>query len=213
MSDEVKIPQRVSQSYRELGTEEPPRALDEAILAAARRGRQRWYAPLATAAILVLAVAVTLNMQRERPGVESPVTQAPPRAEQPAVKPAAPAAPAAASTPAARAPQPFAANQAARSASERADDARRAEAGVTGALERPMEERNSRDAHAAARAPQLGSFQAQKEADTPERELERIAQLRAQSRHDEADRALAEFRKRYPDYRIADALRERVERR
>ena len=86
MSDEVKIPQRVSQSYRELGAEDPPRALDEAILAAARRGRQRWYAPLATAAVLVLAVAVTLDMQRERPGVESPVTQVPPRADQPAKK-------------------------------------------------------------------------------------------------------------------------------
>src|SRR6185503_11833855 len=90
MTDDEKVAQR----YRELGAEEPPRALDEAILAAARReagagpvrsSRQRWYAPLATAAVLVLAVAVTLNMQLERPGIESPATPpAPPRAEQPA---------------------------------------------------------------------------------------------------------------------------------
>jgi len=83
MTDDVKIPQRLSQAYRELGAEEPPRALDEAILAAARRSRRRWATPLATAAVLVLAVAVTLNMQRERPGVESPVKQSPPRADRP----------------------------------------------------------------------------------------------------------------------------------
>ena len=243
MSDEVKIPQRIAQSYRELGAEEPPRALDEAILAASRRGRQRWYAPLATAAVLVLAVAVTLNMQRERPGVESPATQAPllrgeqsaekissadaqqelkpkPKAEpQPAAKPAAPAVPASAPVPAAapvlaaREPQPFAANQAAGSASGRADDSRRVESSVTGALARQMEERTSRDAEAASRAPRLGPFQAQKEDDTPERERERIAVLRAQGQDGEADRALAEFRKRYPDFRIPDAMRERVERR
>jgi hypothetical protein len=40
---------------------------------------------------------------------------------------------------------------------------------------------------------------------SPEVELERIARLRAAGRHEEADKALAEFRKRYPDYRIAPA--------
>jgi hypothetical protein len=43
-------------------------------------------------------------------------------------------------------------------------------------------------------------------------ELERIAALRAEGKHDEADRALAEFRKRFPDYRIAEEMRRRVER-
>ena len=33
-----------------------------------------------------------------------------------------------------------------------------------------------------------------------------------QGRHEEADKALAEFRKRYPDYRISDEMREKVER-
>jgi hypothetical protein len=56
-------------------------------------------------------------------------------------------------------------------------------------------------------------MQAQNLADTPERELERIAELRIQGRHDEADKALAEFRKRYPDYKIPEAMRARVERR
>ena len=238
MSDDVKIPRGVSQAYRELGAEEPPRVLDEAILAAASRGRQRWYAPLATAAVLVLAVAVTLNMQRDRPGIESPAPQVVPRVavtetakeaeksvaaaevKAPARKSAerrAPTAPVPSATPAAREPQPFITNQAAGSAAGRADDSRRGESSVTGALARQMEERTSRDAEAASRAPRLGTFQAQKEANadaiSPERELDRIALLRVQGRHDEADRALVDFRKRYPDYRIPDATRERVERR
>src|SRR5512134_1142856 len=73
----------ISRRYRELPREEPPRHLDDAIRAAARRavhtrpaplvvptGRQRWYFPLAAAAIIVLAVAVTLHMEREQPGEE-----------------------------------------------------------------------------------------------------------------------------------------------
>ena len=48
---------------------------------------------------------------------------------------------------------------------------------------------------------------------TPEQELERIAELRRQHKHTEADKALAEFRKRLPDFKISEAMRERVERR
>ena len=50
-------------------------------------------------------------------------------------------------------------------------------------------------------------------AETPERWLERIAEMRRQGRHDEADKALAEFRKRHPNYKIPEAMLERVERR
>jgi hypothetical protein len=50
-------------------------------------------------------------------------------------------------------------------------------------------------------------------ADTPEKELERIARLRSEGRHEEADKALAEFRKRHPDFRIPEPMLERVERR
>ena len=73
----------ISRRYRELPLEEPPRHLDDAIRAAARRavhtrpaplvvptGRQRWYFPLAAAAIIVLAVAVTMHVEREQPGEE-----------------------------------------------------------------------------------------------------------------------------------------------
>ena len=255
MTDDEKVAQR----YRELGAEEPSRALDDAILAAARRGRPRSYAPLATAAVLVLALAVTLNMQFERPGIESPAPQpAPQRADQPAAvasspeakeelklkatadlkrasKPAAEAdssarrrdagqaasvplpAPAA---PAVREPQPFAANQAQERAAVGAGvarDSRGPASSVTGESARQMEDRSSRDAAAAERAPRMGAVQSlakrAEPADSPERELERIAELRGQGRHEDADKALAEFRKRYPAFRIPDTTRERVERR
>ncbi len=42
--------------------------------------------------------------------------------------------------------------------------------------------------------------------DSPERWLERIVALRAEGRDREADESFAEFRKRYPDYRISEEL-------
>ena len=271
----------ISRRYRELGTEEPPRALDEAILAAGRRGasarpasldrahRQRWYAPLATAAILVLAVAVTLHIREEDPEIAAPQakkesTDAPATAEadaklrmetelskradkgperarkEPQPKPAEKAFapdPGPAQGAAASAPQP--------SVVPRADDARR----NVGELARQAEDRTARDAAAAARAPSYGAAESQLQkraeappaaeatapaappaaaaprskaaadmqlssvAPTPERELERIALLRSAAQHEEADKALAEFRKRYPDYRIPEDMLRRVERR
>ena len=69
---------KVSRRYRELAAEEPPRELDQAILAAAHRaadhshaplvppvGRHRWYFAFGAAAILVLAVAVTVQVERQ----------------------------------------------------------------------------------------------------------------------------------------------------
>jgi hypothetical protein len=245
---------KITAAYRELGAEEPPRALDDAILASARRavgarpgspGRgapQRWYASLAAAAVLVLAVAVTLHMQTEQPDIAA----SPPRVAatpQPAVPaPAKPAADAVAKavperakpkvealarsdgprtfvpdpvSPVAPAPQPARQAQAGVQASvppasvsgatagEAAERDERADLAREGA--RPLEESQAPAKRAEAPASAL--------ADTPERELERIAGLRAQGRHGEADRALAEFRKRYPEYRIPEQMRARVERR
>jgi hypothetical protein len=48
---------------------------------------------------------------------------------------------------------------------------------------------------------------------SPEQWLQGIADLRKQGRHEEADKELTEFRKRYPEYKIPPAMRERVERR
>ena len=66
---------KLSQRYRQLPGEEPSRELDQAILAAAHRsvdrshaplvvpaGRPRWYYSLAAAAVLVLAIAVTVHV-------------------------------------------------------------------------------------------------------------------------------------------------------
>ena len=84
MSDE----RDVSKRYRELPREEPPRALDDAILAAARRevasrpaplvaptGRRRWFVPVAAAAVVVLSAVVTLHVQREQPDAEMSTPQ------------------------------------------------------------------------------------------------------------------------------------------
>jgi hypothetical protein len=224
MTDDEKVTLR----YRELGSEEPPRALDEAIVAASRRSvrpwSRRWAVPLSLAAVLVLSVTVTLRMQQEQPGIESSVPQAKESASQakePVPAPAAPAAVAEAQPrpkgaaqnqkPAARKePEPFqAAPQDLAAAppgiTSRRDAARSAESSAAGAV--------AGNAPAPATAQMRAPSAKAALADTPERELERIADLRARGMHDEADKALAEFRKRYPDYAIPEAMRARVERR
>jgi len=47
--------------------------------------------------------------------------------------------------------------------------------------------------------------------ENPERWLERIAELRSRGKHAEADKELAEFRRVYPNYRLTEVMRERVE--
>jgi hypothetical protein len=70
--------------------------------------------------------------------------------------------------------------------------------------------RMKREAPAAQAPAGFASADAQAPADEPTRELEAIAKLRAEGRHEEADKALAEFRRKRPDYRIAEAMWERV---
>ena len=291
MTDEDKI----SRGYRELPREEPPRHLDDAILAAARRavhtrpaplvvpsGRQRWYFPLAAAAIIVLAVAVTVHMEREQPAEEmlsSNTVTAPAGAQEaappaPAAEPAAPVqapsrrfemrdearaqkpAPApsgderakreaAAPPELQKAPEPAAA-PAPPPPSSPTQDAIVREQNAAGALmgradatkpapppahapppqaapspqvaasaarpapaleqKRRAERRSDEGARAAS---SLSAFALQ----SPEQWLQGIADLRGQGRNEEADKELAEFRKRHPEYQIPPAMRERVERR
>ena len=166
---------KVSGRYRELASEEPPRELDQTILAAAHRaadrphaplvtpaGRHRWYFAVGAAAILVLAVGITLHLQRDRPDPEA-MSDSRVQEERTASTPASPASPSADA--AAPPEQPREAMQARR--------------------ERP------------------GAPAAQPEA--PERWLERILQLRKEGKDDEADKALAEFRRRYPDHKVPEA--------
>ena len=176
---------RVSERYRALGREEPPRALDEAILAASRRRRSRWAVPVSVAAVVVLAVGVTLRVQLEQSEKAEEVALAPKVLEAPASAP--PAAALESRAPAAPAP-PIVARKAeapAAAVADRAEPADRASAGVA-----------------------VGKVSAPPE--TPEQWLERIAKLRDAGEVREADESLAEFKRRYPDYRISETLRARI---
>jgi hypothetical protein len=197
---------KVSQRYRELAGEEPPRELDRAILAAARRsvdrphaplvtpgGRHRWYFSLGAAAVIVLAVAVTYHMQREQPDPDSAGVPAAPAAREPPAPAAKPetgskAAPSIAPERKPRVPAvvPEPGSQAQERRRELASEAPGARSdSVAGAASsaRPMQ------------APVV---------ETPERMLERIAGLRKEGKHEEADKLLAEFKRRYPDYRLPE---------
>jgi hypothetical protein len=228
MSDETRDP-KVSQRYRELQAPEPRAETDAAILAAARRaakarpaplvapsGRQRWYFPLAAAAVIALAVAVTLHIERERPNLEdsniAAIPPAPPQAakddpapkepiQEPLTKPA----------PAEQAPpqSPRVKNR----AEEKREQAPRAAASAPAdaAGERQAEPLAKRAPPAAARNDAQAGAQAFGLAESPERWLERIAELRQQGRDKEADESLAEFRKRFPDYRIPQSMLEKIE--
>ena len=239
----------ISRRYRELPREEPPRHLDDAIRAAARRavhtrpaplvvptGRQRWYFPLAAAAIIVLAVAVTMHVEREQPGEELVSAQTVPaevppremrREEAPAEKPKP-------------APQPER-----RRKTESADSRELRDAAPPPELQKAQEpaavaEQNTTEAlkgRAEAKplpqAPMAGAASPRASAElrrsdegaraagsvsayalqSPEQWLQGITDLRRQGRQEEADKSLAEFRKRYPDYRISKEVLEQLERR
>jgi hypothetical protein len=266
MTEETRDP-KVSARYRELGAEEPPRALDEAILAASRRaaqshpaplvaptGRRAWFVPLAAAAVLVLAVSVTLHVQFEQPGGERipapaerpPLMVSEQAQKEPQAKSAEPArqerkpaqvaeedAPArspakleARRAPQASEPRPFAADSAREARMRQAELERelsrsaRSVAAPASVPAPPAMAPAAPDAGVAAAKPALERLSAESlakradaAAETPEKELERIARLRSEGRHEEADKALAEFRKRYPDFRIPAPMLERVERR
>lgn len=200
---EMERDEQVSAGYRALGGEEPPRALDEAILAASRRSPRRWRVPLSIAAVLVLAVGVTLRMLPQRPEAESvalaPQVMPTPRPAAPAPAPMQPKpavrAEAAADVAAARAPQRAAAPTA---------------MGASVAEEKTQSEVRAAQNVSPSSAPAAASDALRKRADsapTPEAWLARIADLRKQGRTREADESLAEFKKRYPDYKIPESPR------
>lgn len=185
--------ERVSAAYRGLGREEPPAGLDAAILAAARRPRRRWAVPVSIAAVVVLAVGVTLRVQLEHPEEAEPVALAPKALEAPA--------PAAAPERRDAAPPP-------------AEPAGvRSQAAPPAALSERAGDAASRQEVQGTIAPAAPAAKLAGKPETPEQWLERIARLRAEGKHREADESLAEFKRRYPDYEIAEAMRARIERR
>ena len=271
---------RVSQRYAELAREEAGGEIDAAILAASRRSlarnswSRRWAAPVSIAAVMVLAVGVTLQMQHEQPDLERPDAP-PPKIQAPLPEPAAPevpppradrqAAPArsrkVAPPPAMEQkrehfaePKPFADQVAPRAREEAMAPVEKLEkkdalSNVTPApapapapaaaapaapatlatppapqakalaepqaLPAPMrpsalggiEGRAKRDVAQGALSTRLQVAPARSEEET---ELERIAKLRVEGRNAEADKALAEFRRKYPDFTIPPAMWERV---
>jgi len=172
---------RVSERYRALGREQPPPELDAAILAASRRRHSRWVVPVSIAAVVVLAVGVTLRVQIEERKDAEDIALSPRVMQAPASPPAA------LESRAQAAPQLGAREREApaEASVDRAEPADRASAGVA-----------------------VGKVSAPPQ--TPEQWLERIAKLRDAGEVREADESLAEFKRRYPDYRISEALRARI---
>jgi hypothetical protein len=81
-------------------------------------------------------------------------------------------------------------------------------AGITVHIERqrPDAEAVSRDSAPASAAPQSRTEpMAEARIDSPESWLERIVQLRKEGRQEAADKQLAEFRLRYPGYKVPEA--------
>jgi hypothetical protein len=83
----------------------------------------------------------------------------------------------------------------------------RASSAAQAPVPRAKLEESMRDSAGALQKKSLNAMEA--DAD-PARELERIAGLRVAGRHAEADKALEEFRKRHPDFRIPEPMWERV---
>ena len=233
----------VSRRYRELPREEPPAALDAAILSHARRAtmrpRSRWAGPVSIAAVLVLALGITLRMQHEEPGIEtSPPVSAPPASAPSASPPATVTIPATAPLAPQPQPQPRMEENVkplrkrqvetpraqGRVAEPQPTQAREAEARPAPAAPPPAAVSPpaaaalppaSASAPAAAAAPaplqRRAAERTRDETDVQrDAELERIAKLREEGDDDAADAALAAFRERYPAYRIPDATWARV---
>jgi hypothetical protein len=215
---------KVSHLYRGLARAEPPAQLDAAIRNEARRalalhpaplvpptGRRSWYFPFAAAAVIVLAVAVSWQMEREQGdplgSAADAVRSAPMQAERKDERPALEQKPQARARKEAQQPK----------AKVEADIGARPQAPKPAESlakqSAPAEAASAPAAPAAAPARERAELRAQAfgAAEPPERWLERIALLREQGRHEDADRQLAEFRKRYPDFRIPAEMLKRVE--
>ena len=207
----------LARRYRASAREEPPAALDATIVAAARRAvarprSSRWAVPVSIAAVLMLAVGVSIEMQRNEPGIE---TAPPARSATDHVAPKGePIPPAPALPPAAKEPVGADANVAPQRSLEKAVDetqARRAKV-QSAPVAPPAPVSPSAAAAPAARAA-VSEARARLESPAPgdplER-LERIARLREQGRGPEADAELERFRRDFPGYRIPEETWERV---
>jgi hypothetical protein len=171
---------------------------------------------------------VTIQVEREQPDLElavPPVTGPEAREEEKPVEPAPArkAAPTFTPDPKPEAPREL---RAQRDAAPSAPKAAQAPAPASPPAAAPPADpasgmRESRQSDAAAERMQRDEVQrapapearamAKLAVKPPEQWLERIAELRQLGKHEEADKALAEFRRAYPDYRISETMLEKVE--
>jgi hypothetical protein len=225
----------LSRLYAQAGENEPPPALDAAILAAARAASaapppprpwwRRLQAPLALAASVIIAVALTLSMDRNPPADFAPPASAPLQKRQSAER-TAPASADAGSAPAALAPARQDAPRAAEAKREALASAReRLAPSPSAAATAPPESGVAKTAPAADMASEslAGSarqksaaapaLQASREAPappppkTPEAWLAEIRNLRGQGKLAEVESSLREFRAAYPDYPLPEDFR------
>lgn len=201
---------KLSSFYRKANQAEPPPALDAAIIAAARsaaapqRPPRPWWrrlqAPFALAASILLAVILTLTIDHKPPAEFDAPASAPVK-ERPAAERKAPA-----DERESLAPPPPAGSGGRESGAAKGLPAPTAD--VANKSLADGERRNSLAAPAATSALQASREDAAPVAPKPpETWLEEIHSLRRQSRPEEAERSLREFRAAYPDYRLPEDLR------
>jgi hypothetical protein len=176
---------KVAERYRALGREEPPPELDARILDAARRAARsrpgRRRWMLSASIAAVIVLSVGVALQVQRE--RSDLMD----------QPAAPAEAGKAAAPTLK-PSPAPAAPA-------SDKVMRAPA-----LERKLQHLPVRP------AARPGSLAPEPPVETsPEQWLRQIAELRREGRNDDADREFAEFRRRFPDYRIPEPMRQKIE--
>lgn len=247
---------RLSAIYRQSRTDEPPMKLDSAILSDARKAvekrarwwRAAWIAPVATASVAVLAVAIGMmnkSMLEKQEAIIEPAADTMPMGDrlenrleekpesqltsEPAPKPEerrdaekmllgnapakrqAPAAPSAsgAAAPASegmeqeRAP----ATMKQRAAPKMERRSREAPATAPATAPAPQQFTNEQDAEMATEMDQATPQAADKPLE-PEAWLEKIRELKAAGRDEEAARELELFAKAYPDYELPADLKQ-----
>jgi resuscitation-promoting factor RpfA len=227
----TEIDPKLSRLYREAATEDPPAALDAAILGAARRQVakpqqrerwSRWMVPAGAIATLVLGVSIALLVEREQTIDDKTMIE--PRPENPApargaesaepkvagsttatVKKDAPAGPVPAQAPVLQSAEQ--ASSAADAAEGRAKiTAPRMETEPTVARGAEMGRLGAGGPAASAVAAKPAPMRQQATQRSPEAWLDEISRLKREGREKEAAEQLLAFRKAYPSYAIPEAL-------
>lgn len=216
----------LSQAYREANHAEPPPALDNAILAAARQAlatpprrraaRFAWAVPLSTAAVLVLGVTLLFQMQRESPETPREAKPAPatarlestrtlPSNAQGKTETEHMEATSAASTGATAEPRP--APFPAVPPLPRPEQARKAPvAAQADSFATEATTRMERSTPFASTAPAAREAAPAPNPERPEQWVEKIRLLLREGRTDEARKSLEELRRRHPGFALPEDL-------